>query len=376
MRILLEISKFTLRMVYFFIKIFPTQNKVLFLSRQSDTPSIDFKLLRNEIKEQNSNIKIAMLTKTLGKGILDKLGYAFHMWRQMYHLATSRVVIIDGYQIVVSLLKHKSSLKVIQIWHALGSLKKFGYSIMDKNEGSKREIIESMNMHKNYDVVIASGEIARKNYAEAFNTDIKKIKVMSLPRVDFLLDEKYISQTKQRIFETYPILDNGKKTILYVPTFRKTGEVESEKVLNSIDLNKYNLVIAMHSGIQSIYTDNTSNVLKGNNFTGLELLHIANYVITDYSAITFEAAVAGKPIFFYTYDIDSYKDNRDMYIDFEKEIPGIYSKDIDDIYEAIENKKYDLAKVKAFAEKYVENMDINNTKKLAQMVLEKMGGKV
>ena len=142
MGIVVSLAKFSLRVVYFFIKIFPTRNKVVFLSRQSDKPSIDFNLLSKELKKQNKNVKIVMLTKRIGKGICGKLEYAFHMWIQMYHVATSKVAIIDGYQIVISVLKHKKKLKVIQIWHALGSLKKFGYSIADKEEGSKKEIIK------------------------------------------------------------------------------------------------------------------------------------------------------------------------------------------------------------------------------------------
>lgn len=372
MKILLEAAKLSLRIVYFVIKIFPTRNKIVFLSRQSDTPSIDFNLLRDEIKRKDNSVKIVMLTKTLGKGILDKLGYAFHMWRQMYHLATSKVAIIDGYQITVSLLNHKSSLTVIQLWHALGSLKKFGYSIMDKKEGSKKAIIESMNMHKNYNIILSSGEIAKKNYAEAFNTDISKIKIMSLPRVDFLLNKSYASKTKSRIYHEYPKLDNGKQTILYVPTFRKTGEVEVAEVLNIVNLKKYNLVTSLHSGIESVYVGDKNNVKRGNSFSGLELLLVADCVITDYSAISFEAAVARKPIYFYVYDYKTYKDNRDMYIDFEKEMPGVISDNIEVIYKEIEKNNCDMARVNAFASKYVENLGTNNTSKLAKMILKQM----
>ena len=48
----------------------------------------------------------------------------------MYYLATSKVCVLDGYCIPASILKHKKKLKIIQIWHASGAIKKFGYQIL------------------------------------------------------------------------------------------------------------------------------------------------------------------------------------------------------------------------------------------------------
>lgn len=125
MKVIIVAAKAVLNLTYMLLKLFRTKNKITFLSRQSNVPSIDFKMLSEELKKQNPNVKIVMLTKKIEGNIKNKILYAFHMFSQMYHVATSKVVVIDGYQIVVSVLKHKKSLKVIQIWHALGSLKKF-----------------------------------------------------------------------------------------------------------------------------------------------------------------------------------------------------------------------------------------------------------
>lgn len=266
MNILIDIAKASLRIVYFIIKICPTRNKILFLSRQSDEPSIDFILLNKELKKQNNKIKTVMLTKKINKGMLNKLTYALHMWRQMYHIATSKVVIVDGYQIAISLLNHKRSLTVIQIWHALGCLKKFGYSIKDKNEGSKSNVIEKMNMHKNYDIIISSSVIAGDNFASAFNVSKDIIRVMGLPRIDFLLSNSAHSYIQTKLFAKYNELENDKQTILYVPTFRKKEQVRINNIIDEVDFNKYNLVIKLHSGKELIYVNNKNNFKTGNAF--------------------------------------------------------------------------------------------------------------
>lgn len=370
MGILLNIAKFTLSLIYFVIKIFPTRNKVVFLSRQSDKPSIDFKFLAKELQKQNKDLKVVMLTKRIGNSSLGKLEYAFHMWKQMYHVATSKVAIIDGYQIVISVLKHKKKLKVIQIWHALGCLKKFGYSIADKAEGSKKEIIQKMNMHKNYDIVLASSMIARKNFAEAFNVSKGRIEVIGLPRIDFLKSEECREKTVSHILAHYPNLNNGKKQIVYVPTFRKTAgnNVNVVDIVEKLDYSKYNLIVKLHHDKELVYIDSKDNVMCGNIATGMEFLHLADYVITDYSAISFEALIARKPVYFYVYDFEKYKKNRDMYIDLKKEMPGIISEKPEEILNGIYEDIRDEKKEEKFLTKYVSVYNQNNTEKLAKYI--------
>ena len=114
MRVLIWLFKFHLRIIYFFLKLFKTDNnKILFLSRQSDTKSIDFKLMEKDIKKRYPDKKLVILTKTLNKNNFIK--YYFHIYKQMYHLATSKVCLVDTYIIPVSILKHKKSLKIITI---------------------------------------------------------------------------------------------------------------------------------------------------------------------------------------------------------------------------------------------------------------------
>ncbi|AUG77668.1 hypothetical protein CFP65_2852 [Kitasatospora sp. MMS16-BH015] len=54
-----------------------------------------------------------------------------------------------------------------------------------------------------------------------------------------------------------------------------------------------------------------------------ELLLAADVLVTDYSSIMFDFAVTGRPILFFTYDLDHYRDDlRGFYFDLEAEAPG------------------------------------------------------
>src|SRR5699024_1017329 len=54
-----------------------------------------------------------------------------------------------------------------------------------------------------------------------------------------------------------------------------------------------------------------------------ELYLISDMLITDYSSVFFDYANLERPMLFYVYDIDDYRDNlRGFYFDFENQAPG------------------------------------------------------
>ena len=364
-----------MKCIYSLLKMFKTQNKITFMSRQTNTRNIDFEMIIEEMKKRDSSLKIVVLNKRLEEDWKSRIKYGFYMFKQMYHMATSKVIIIDSYAILVSILKHKKDTKVIQIWHALGSLKKFGYSILGKKEGRNKTTAQVMEMHKNNDFILTSSEISKKYFMEAFNAKEEQMKVLGLPRIDFLQSKIEEKNMKEKFYSIYEEADNKKENILYVPTHRKNKNVDVKKVIKSVDYTKYNLIVKMHSGKEYIYVDK-KRIEKGVFFLGLELLHVTDYIITDYSAIVYEASLVNKPIYFYIYDYDEYMKNRGVYIDYKKEMPGLISKNIHVIMQAIENNKCNKAKAEEFANKYIENRNINVTATLCDFIQELMGVEV
>ncbi len=358
--------------IYFFIKLFPIKkNKVTFISRQSNNASIDFNMIVEKLKEEDTDCKIVLLCKRLENGIFSQIKYCFHILRQMYHIATSKVVVLDSYCIPICILKHKKSLVVIQIWHALGSLKKFGYSSLDKKDGRSSKIAKAMRMHYNYTYILTSSKVSKKYFMEAFNAKEEQMKVMNLPRVDFLKSKITSEEIKNKFYEIYQEANNDKKIILYCPTQRKSGKVPLGEIIEEIPFEKYNLMVKLHNGKEILYT-NKGKILKGRFFTGMELLHVGDYIITDYSAIVYEAAITKKPIYFYAYDYINYMQDRGTYIDYKKEMPGPICEDFKQIIEMIESNYYDEEKEEEFCHKYIENLEKNATEQLTDFILGKI----
>lgn len=369
MTLIINAGRVILNFIYFFYKLFPTRNRITFISRQSDSPSEDIKLLHKELRRRAPDIEVIVSCKMIGPGIIGKIKYFIYMLRyQMYVLATSKVVILDGYCIAISLLKHKHNLKIIQMWHAMGAMKKFGYCAVDEKEGSSATVARAMRMHKNYDVVFVSSPICRHLLAPAYRCPEEIMEIMPLPRVDLITQEKYQECLKEKICQEYPSLME-KETILYAPTFRKDRNINKEiqKLLDLIDYSKYNLVVKLHPLVHNSFQSEAA--IFDDLFSAVDFLSVSDYIVTDYSAFIFEAALAGKPIYRYVPDENEYKESRGFFIDIDSELPDIASCDPEDVVAKIERKEYDLARIKAFSEKYVRNNG-HCTETIAEYILQ------
>lgn len=349
-----------LNIVYGVFKLLPVQRKITYISRQSNTLPVDFGLVIQEMERRHLEYQTVVLIRMIGEGICGKIGYCLHIFRQMYHIATSEMVVLDTYCIAVSLLHQRDSLIVVQMWHALGAMKKFGYSILDKEEGTKRSLAEAMQMHKNYTYVFTSSEFCAPFFAEAFHVSARKMVVMPLPRLDLLKDVEYVENIKEHIYSRYPQLLEGEKEILvYAPTFRKEGgnfeeeslKLAAEKLASVIDHSRYQLVVKFHPLSNIVLRD--SSVLQDWEFSTIDFCQIADAVILDYSAVMFEVALLGKPMYFYTFDYDSYMESRDVYIDFRKYIPGVITGEAQKLAEAIEHHDSDAGQQETFRDRMV-----------------------
>lgn len=59
------------------MKVFPVKNKIVFISRQYNCESTDFRLLREGLQNNKPEVTCVMLTKMIGPG-LKSLKFAIH----------------------------------------------------------------------------------------------------------------------------------------------------------------------------------------------------------------------------------------------------------------------------------------------------------
>ena len=169
----------------------------------------------------------------------------------------------------------------------------------------------------------------------------------------------------EEIYKQYP-LAKEKEKILYVPTFRKDKKVPINELIKQFDNDRYYLIIKLHP-LDETKVD--GKFLVDSKYQTQDLIKIADYVITDYSAVAFEAAVLEKNLFFYLYDIEDYKEDRGVNINLKAELQHSTFFDIKDLKEAIESKEYQYEDLRKFKEKYVETADTKNAHRIANYII-------
>lgn len=363
-RAVIAIATWFLKLEYLLVHaICGAKNQIVCLSRQSDSAPLDFFLLNKEIARTHPDYQVIILAKTIS----NPLQYAFHMLRQTATIARSKAVVLDSYCIVVSLLRSTIQAPVIQIWHAMGNMKRFGYATLDLPEGRSSEVARLMHMHEGYDSLVISSKSFVDDYVAGFHANPSIIFECPLPKADLLVSEQNRSSRRAEIIATYPHL--GEKTnIVYCPTFRKPITAQDRGALsdlaNAIDFDRYNLIYKRHPVSKLPFDD--PRVFQDYD-PGFDMLYVADCVISDYSTVIYEAGLMGIPVYLYIYDWSTYRDRRGINLDFEKDIPAPKAKEASELVRMIEDKDFDPA---AYAKFIQRNISLPESQTCSEKLVE------
>ena len=332
--------KYGMRFIYFFMKLFtPVDDKVVFISRQSDEPSLNFLMLEEEIDNLAPHYTCEFYCKL---GLKNKMGpsYVLFMLKQMKALAGAKVCITESYCIPISILNHKKELKVIQIWHSMVAIKKFGWQTVDTPEGSSSSVSEIMQMHRGYDYVIVGSEYMRGFFSEAMRTPKEKILPLGTPSADAIIQSYSNLANKtalyEKFFDVYPKA-RGKKIIVYLPTMRRGEAVDCAELVERFRYDNFALLVKLHPLDKDTVIYN-SNVIIDEKFTTEQAIILSDAVISDYSGAAAEAALLGKPLYFFTPDIKKYSKRCGINVNPMEVFPNVSFDKAEPLIEAINSE--------------------------------------
>ncbi|MCI5677298.1 MAG: CDP-glycerol glycerophosphotransferase family protein [Candidatus Faecisoma sp.] len=227
----------------------------------------------------------------------------------------------------------------VQCWHGT-PLKRLGHDIeIKKANSTENKKIRNKRYDKDasmYNYMISPSRFCTEKFTSAFNLkELNKEDVIiekGYPRNDYLFN--YKKGDVRRIKKELNIPSN-KKVILYAPTFRDNQhsanigytynvELDFDKLKKEIS-DEYIVLFRPHYFIANKFDFKKYNgfVYNVSEYEDInELYIISDILITDYSSVFFDFANLKKPMIFYMYDKEEYKNNlRDFYIDL-KELPG------------------------------------------------------
>lgn len=346
--------------------------KVAIISRESDSKTLDVSMLEAELRSRGLNVRVLsrLLTKDLS---LKTLGYSVELIKQEAAILGSDVVVLDTYCIPASMIPHLKRTKVIQMWHALSAIKKFGWQTAGMQDGTSVKTARIMRMHNGYDYVVSASDITAGHFSEAFRVTGDKIVKYGLPRIDYINSVAHGDRrddTRRRIFTAYPqLVKSDRKTVLYAPTFRRGQAVDVNGLADALDPDKYNLVVKLHPLYRAGGAEAAGpHVIYDDRFMSYDWLAAADILISDYSSFVVESSLAGIPLYLYTYDIESYGISTGLNVDFSKEPIGKYTfSSAADLASALE-QPYDYEALSDFRDRYIDIDTCNCTSALADFI--------
>lgn len=346
-------------------------NRVLFLSDSRANMNGNFEFVYKELIARGG-----FDIKSILKPSIDAKWNIVEKFKFLYYVATSKYIILDDFYPKIYEFKLRKDVELIQLWHACGAFKTFGFSRLGKSGGPK---LRSKN-HRNYTRAIVSSENIRKHYAEGFGISVNKVVATGVPRTDIFFDEKYATEITNKIKGKYPILQN-KKVIMFAPTFRGNGQKTAYYDFDKFDIDmlynnlkeEYVIIMKIHPFVKNIpkidekYSDFIIDLSKEREIN--DLLFVSDILITDYSSVCFEFALLNRPMIFFAYDMNSYIGKRDFYYPYEGFVPGKIAKTTKDIVNIINKNQFDLAKLESFRNRFFTHLDGKSTQRVVDMIV-------
>lgn len=258
----------------------------------------------------------------------------------------------------------------IQTMHGT-PLKTVGLDVKEEFR-TDEERVDYVKKNRRWNYLVAQGRFTEEKAGDWYGFN-KEVLCTGYPRTDELYN---ISEEERKELKNKLGLPVDKKIIMYAPTFRKMGTYEMPV---NLDLMKENLsdefifLIRLHHFASKAYNvpvDGTF-IFDGGKYDSItDLYKITDILITDYSSVMFDFALTGKPMVFYTYDLEEYVGRtRGVYFDITKEAPGPLVKTNEELLEALKSGgKGNESRVQLFRDKYLTYECANSSEKIFNQV--------
>lgn len=368
---------------FYIYSILPVKKKkVLCIMTHDDGEDSNVSLVVKKLKELKDDYSFTYISKEETESVksLKHIGrlLAFLLIKP-YHLARAEIILMDNVFLPLSHIRVKKNVKVIQLWHGTGTIKKFG---QDANSGELKRLERRAN--RNITHLIVNNRQIAKLYARAFGVDIHRVYPLGLPKTDDILDRQRkvdkdrINIDRDKIFSNYK-LPKDKRLILYAPTFRDLN-LGSDTILRNVeDLadmlpEDYILGLRLHPYVAGLARRlNKENVCDLSDEKSLSALIMASdLLITDYSSIIFEYCITGKPMIFYAYDLDDFiSRGRGFYNDYAGYVPGPVVKDSKELIELINRGDFTTDTTKTFIMENFPMRDGKATERIIKLIIDK-----
>ncbi|MCR5322097.1 MAG: CDP-glycerol:glycerophosphate glycerophosphotransferase [Lachnospiraceae bacterium] len=279
----------------------------------------------------------------------------------------------------------REGVRFLETWHGT-PLKKLVFDMDDVHSASPEYKMTFYKQSRIWDWLISDNRFSTDAFESAFLFPRDRILELGYPRNDLLYGED-LNIRAEKIRSKLGI-PKDKKVVLYAPTWRDDdyygpGQYKFELPL---DLNmmsclkdEYFFILRTHYFIADhLQLDGSKKqyVMDCSRYNDIgELYLISDVLITDYSSVFFDYANLRRPILFYVYDFEKYRDTlRGFYFDMESGVPGPLLYTNEDVLGALKDlegvKRRYADKYREFTEKFCSLDDGHAAERIVKAVFE------
>mgnify|MGYP002800988093 FL=1 len=377
------------RCIYRIIPVDP--NMVLFISFHgrgySDNPRAIYEAMRQDERFRDHTFLWA-IKQHKKKGITIEgarvieylsLPYFFYLSRAKYWIFNCKMP---------DYIRKKDEQIYLQTWHGT-PLKRLAHDIhVAEDTTFYRSRMSAEEMYRSYDVdvarynyMISPNRFCTEVFQSAFQIDRDRLIETGYPRNDRLVNATAEDAAQIRRQLGIP---QDKKVVLYAPTWRDDQYVAKGYTFHlEADFRKWKrllgedhvVVFKPHYLIINEQADDPQlegflySIGADQDISSLYL--IADVRVTDYSSVFYDYSVLKRPIYFYMYDIDSYREElRGFYIDIYKDLPGNIYEEEETMLKDIAAGIYDEARLEEFHAYFNEHEDGQASKRVIDIVFK------
>lgn len=276
----------------------------------------------------------------------------------------------------------------VQTWHGT-PLKRMQHDL-DNIEGRDAGYLDRVTQaSRQWSYLLSPSTYATTAFSTAFRHDARVIE-KGYPRNDILSrpDVREMGESVRQKLD----LPAGKKILLYAPTFRDDQNIAGNKFDFTLPFDleefaselgdEYVLLLRLHVVVKSkisIPDQLVNSVRDVSAYDDInELFLVSDGLMTDYSSVFFDYSILHRPIIFFAYDLEKYRDElRGFYLDYSSDLPGPVVTEQTELWNTIasltENSEELSARSAAFAAKYAPEDDGYAAKRVVDEVFAANG---
>jgi CDP-glycerol glycerophosphotransferase len=308
------------------------RDEVLFESYQSRAYADNARAVFEELARRDSGLTCRWVVLDGQTELPDGLEAVRRNSTEHYEaLARSRYVVVPNYRPLDSWLRTPTEQVVVQTWHG-APFKKIGFDNERGERASSPGYLDALRRESaRWNFLLSPNPPSTPILRRAFGYDGAMLET-GYPRCDmfFRPDRAAVAaRVRDRLG-----LPEGKTVVLYAPTMRDDHRYAGNRFTLDLrlDLDKaraalgddHVLLVRRHAKVVDTVTTADGEFARDVSLWPdvNELLLATDILVTDYSSMMFDFANTGRPMLFFTYDLEDYRDRlRGFYFDVER-VPG------------------------------------------------------